>query len=105
MAAVQIQVIIPPGVMPGQQLLVQNPYGGQVQIVVPQGAQVMWVLNCSSHIIEKLRQVSSMARSRVVGVNSLVMCVFSMRYIVASIAYTPSSYHLPSPSSVRVSLK
>ena len=39
MAAVQIQVIIPPGVMPGQQLLVQNPYGGQVQVIVPQGVQ------------------------------------------------------------------
>lgn len=34
---VQIQVVVPAGVVPGQQLLVNNPYGGQVAMVVPQG--------------------------------------------------------------------
>ena len=37
--SMQLQVTIPPGVVPGQQMLVQNPYGGQVSVVVPAGMQ------------------------------------------------------------------
>ena len=36
---VQLQVTVPPGVAPGQQMLVQSPYGGQVALVVPAGVQ------------------------------------------------------------------
>ena len=37
--AVQLQVTIPPGLAPGQQMLVQSPYGGQVAVAVPAGVQ------------------------------------------------------------------
>ena len=37
--SMQLQVTIPPGVVPGQQMLVHNPYGGQIAVIVPMGVQ------------------------------------------------------------------